>query len=139
MTHIVYQSGDVDATSHEVDEISQQILIYLLINGSTPVGELVDQIGAAGPDEVESRYNEILGPDAAGLVHREQANRTLDGGIASRLALTDSGSELVHEHASSMSAPADVERLASTVSHLRTEINELRERIAEVEHRLSKT
>ena len=138
MSTIIYERRtDSGATeTYEIDELSQRMLVYLLIDGSKTEGSLQKPIGADSKEEIETRYEKSLGPNAAELVKRQKGNQTLDGGVLIEYTLTKSGEDFVYNHKNSLSMPADLVGLAKTVSRLEVEFSDLRNRMEEVELQL---
>lgn len=134
MTHIVYQpiGNNPELESFEIDELSQRILLFLQINGSSALKSIRGPVGA-NDDEILTRYDTVLGPEAAELVKQHKTQQLLDGGERAYFELTEAGSAFVHQHAATMSAPSDIEDLAATVETLQIELEELQERVRELE------
>lgn len=138
MSIIIYekQAASGETETYKIDELSQRLLVYLLTNGSVPADSIQNPVGAESSDEIEVRYDNALGIDAAGLVKQKEANRTLDGDVLTEYTLTKSGEEFVYTNKGSLSMPADLTELAKSMSRLEVEIAELRERLEEVEIQL---
>jgi hypothetical protein len=110
--------------------------VYLLTNGSATVDAIQNPVGADSSNEIEVRFEDTLGPDAAGLVDQIEGNQTLDGDILTEYTLTERGENFVYTNKSSLSMPADLAELAKTVSRLEVDLTELRQRLEEIELQL---
>jgi len=138
MSTIIYEkrtnSGGTE--TFEIDELSQRLLVYLLTSGSATVETIQNPVGANSSNEIEARYEDTLGPDAAGLVEQIEGNQTLSGDILTEYTLTGRGEDFVYSNKSSLSMPADLTELTKTVSRLEVDLTELRQRLEEVELQL---
>ena len=74
MTDIYYET-DKDETLH-IDEVSQRLLVYLLLHGKTNLDDAVDPLGVEEKSELKRRVQESLGPEAAELVVEESSQAT---------------------------------------------------------------
>lgn len=138
MDAIIYERGSQSASmeTYEIDELSQRLLVYLLIDGAATPDSIVNPIGANSKEEIETRYDNSLSPDAAGLIKKREGNQTLEGNVLIELSLTESGENFVYNHKDSLSMTADLEELAKTVSSLEIELSYLRYRLEELNIRL---
>lgn len=138
MSTIIYEkrSDSGESETYEIDELSQRLLVYLLTNGSATVDAVQNPIGATSSNQIEVRYNNTLGPDAAGLVEQKETNQTLDGDVLTEYTLSESGEDFVYTNKSSLSMPADLAELAKTVSRLEVDLTEVRQRLEEIELQL---
>lgn len=138
MSTIIYEkrTDSGGRNTFEIDKLSQRLLVHLLTSGSATVDAIQNPVGANSSNEIEVRYEDTLGPDAAGLVEQIERNQTLDGNILTEYSLTKRGEDFVYSNKSSLSMPADLTELAKTVSRLEVDLTELRQRLEEVEPQL---
>lgn len=138
MSTIIYErrTGSGEIETHKIDELSQRLLVYLLINGSSTVDAIQEPVGATSKEEIETRHENTLGPDAAGLTELKPGNQTLDGGVPKEYTLTDSGKTFVYTHKDSLSMPADLTEIAQRVSRLQLWLDELDQRVKNIERQV---
>lgn len=141
MTDIYYET-EMGENTYRIDDVSQRLIVYLLINGDTHPNEAVDPIGVKNVSEIHTRINEQLGPEAAGFVEEfKYAQKTFAGGEKVRhYQLTKRGESFVYDHKSSLAMPADLAELAKKVAELRVEQDELRnlqDEVYDLEERLT--
>lgn len=139
MTDIYYETNR-SQTLH-IDEVSQRLLVYLLLHGKTQLGDAVGPVGVEEKSGLERRVRKTLDSEGAGLVvEGESAQTTLDGEPSFRYyRLTEKGKEFVYEHRERLAMPADLAQLAKDVADLRVwqnEAGDIDERLSEIEERL---
>lgn len=139
MTDIYYET-DRGETLH-IDEISQRLLVYLLLHGKTKLGDAVDPVGVEEKSELKRRVQESLGPEGAEfVVEGKSAQTTLDGQSSFRYyRLTEKGREFVYDHRERLAIPTDLAELAKDVANLRVwqnEAGDIDDRLTEIEEQL---
>jgi hypothetical protein len=139
MTDIYYET-DEGETLH-IDEVSQRLLVYLLLHGKTNLDDAVGPVGVEEKSDLERRVQEPLGPEAAELVVEEESSQTTFGDQpAIRYhRLTEKGREFVYDHRERLAMPADLAELAREVADLRVEQSEagnIDDRLSRIEERL---
>lgn len=139
MTDIYYET-DRGETLH-IDEVSQRLLVYLLLHGKTKPGDAIDPVGVEERSDLKRRVQESLGPGAAEfVVEGESSQTTLDGERAYRYyQLTEKGREFVYDHRERLAMPVDLAKLAKDVANLRvwqSEAGDIDDRLSEIEERL---
>lgn len=138
MTDIYYETSG-GKTLH-IDEVSQRLLVYLLLHGRTDLDDAVDPVGVKKSD-LERRVQESLGPEATELVVEEESSQsTLGDQPRSRYhRLTEKGREFVYDHRERLAMPADLAELAKEVTDLRVQQSEagnIDDRLSRIEERL---
>jgi hypothetical protein len=139
MTDIYYET-DEGETLH-IDEVSQRLLVYLLIHGRTNLDDAVDPVGAKGKSDLKRRFQEPLGPESVEFVVGEKSSQTTLGdqpAIRYR-QLIERGKEFVYDHRERLAMPADLTELAREVADLRVQQSEagnIDDRLSRIEERL---
>lgn len=112
---------------YEIDEPSQQLLVYLASHGETSIPDLVERTGVESKQALRARIADAIGPDAANLVTAPRVTQmTIDGSEGvDRYRLTEEGDVFVTEHLASLSMPADFRQLAETVAQIQDDITDL--------------
>jgi len=134
MTVIVY---DREGSSGEylVDEVAQQILVYLSFYGVDRVEPISKTLGV-GSEEVSSRLDQVLAPSRAGLVkEREERQMTLgDREPPVEYTLTDQGASFVYRHKSLLKTPTKFQNLARSLSDAENSREEANSRMDELKY-----
>ncbi|WP_411967523.1 hypothetical protein [Haloferax sp. YSSS75] len=136
-----------------IDELSQQIIVYLGFHGSAQCDTVTEYVGADSGADVEERLENKLGQAGARLVQKNESDQmTLDGTeVPPSYSLTEEGNSFVYRHKSVLKTPTELESIAHTVSELKREVeylptdldeayveqDDLRESVDRIEDRLT--
>jgi hypothetical protein len=151
MTTIIYDRR-ADSNEFVIDDIAQQIIVYLGFHGSARSETIAGAIGGSSATAIEMRLDETLGSTDAGLVEEiDERQLTIDGEeTPPAYTLTDDGVDFVYRHKSVLETPTELEAIAHTVSQLERSVEglptqlddvsvdqeELRETVSRLERRL---
>lgn len=123
MSSIFYEArhGEVN----EIDEISQRILVYTYLHGKSSPAKLLGPVGAPNKYAIQTRIEDQLGADAAGLVEtRTSTQQTFNdttnnpNTVLHSVVLTDVGESFIEKHRTELSMPVDIAELAKRVAAL---------------------
>lgn len=133
MAVIIYDTGGSDDPSqHEIDELSQRILVYLMTEGQARIEEIRNPVGADTNNEVQQRIDLKLGRSGAQFVTQTTSDQmTLQGKPIETYGLTPEGRDFVYSHKATLSLPTTLEELSKKVSQLEIDIQELSDLIGE--------
>lgn len=125
MPEFYYEAND-EQPAYRIDEISQQLLVYLSSYGPTSLRQIVDGVGAGIEVEIQTRIRQRLGPEAANFITQSTYTQQTFDGSEERIQyeLTEEGEKFVRNNEATLSMPADFEELANRMAELRTELTE---------------
>lgn len=134
MPEFYYETYD-EESAYRIDDVSQQILVYLYSDRISDLEDLVDKVGVASKSEIDERLKEYLGPDAAGLITQSESTQQTIGEKGPLLCyeLTEKGEQFVENNKATLSMPANFEELADTIGELRTDVVEMRDSMHRVD------
>jgi hypothetical protein len=124
-----YYKVSGEESAYCIDEVSQQILVYLFSNRESELDGLVDKVGVNSESEVHDRIKNQLGTEAAELITQSPMNQETIGDREplTYYELTEEGDQFVRNNKATLSMPADFKELADIIGGLREDVIEIQD------------